>query len=158
MSNTVKAILIAFAIFTGYKLLQKFGLIKTAEESKQEANIKTATGSKRNAKGKEENPFNPLYVKGLIKSGAGKKVKLLPQAQINAFVTSVYDSKGYFKDNDSAVVSIFKKMETKSQVSQVSEAFSKKYGQDMATYLKFMDDENYNSVIETVNQMPTGLI
>lgn len=158
MNKYAQTILIAFALFAGYKLLQKFGLIKTAEESRQDTNIKQATGSKRNAKGKEQNPFNPLYLKGLIKSGKGHKVKLLGQAQLDAFVKSIYDSKGYFKDDDTVVVKIFKGIETKSQVAQISERFAKTYNQDMATYLKFMDDANYNTIIETVNQMPSGLI
>jgi hypothetical protein len=72
------------------------------------------------------------------------------------YAKQIYDSKGFFKDNDSAVINIFKKVNTKGDVAKIVIAFSEKYGQDVGEYLKFMDKDNYQLIFDYVNNMPEG--
>jgi hypothetical protein len=74
------------------------------------------------------------------------------------YAKQIYDSKGIFKDNDSAVINIFKQVTTKGDVAKIVMAFSQKYGQDVGEYLKFMDKDNYQLIFDYVNNMPSGFV
>lgn len=154
MNNKLIIVLALILVFASFKLMQKLGLIETSEQRK----ISQIKSGKRDATGMETNPLNPLFVTHLIKySPKGKRVKLLPQSAAAKIAGELYESKGLFKDDDSKAISLIKQLETQSQVSQVSQAFTKIYNKDLGTYLSFLDDNNYNSLIETVLSMPKGL-
>lgn len=74
------------------------------------------------------------------------------------YAKQIYDSKGFFKDNDSAVINIFKQVSTRGDVAKIVMAFSQKYGQDMGEYLKFMDKQNYQLIFDYVSNMPEGFV
>ena len=74
------------------------------------------------------------------------------------YAIQIYDSKGFFKDNDAAVIDIFKKVTTKGDVAKIVMAFSQKYGQDVGEYLKFMDRDNYQLIFDYVSNMPSGFV
>jgi len=74
------------------------------------------------------------------------------------YAKQIYDSKGIFKDNDSAVINIFKQVNTKGDVAKIVMAFSQKYGQDVGEYLRFMDKDNYQLIFDYVNNMPSGFV
>jgi hypothetical protein len=74
------------------------------------------------------------------------------------YAKQIYDSKGIFKDNDSAVINIFKQVSTRGDVAKVVLAFSDKYGQDVGEYLKFMDKDNYQLIFDYVKNMPSGFV
>jgi hypothetical protein len=74
------------------------------------------------------------------------------------YAKQVYDSKGFFKDNDSAVINIFKQVGTRGDIAKIVMAFSQKYSKDMGDYLKFMDKDNYQLIFDYVSNMPEGFV
>lgn len=84
--------------------------------------------------------------------------KIISNDVATEYAQQVYDSKGFFKDNDSAVINIFKKVATKGDVAKIVMAFSEKYSKDMGDYLNFMDKDNYQLIFDYVNNMPEGFV
>ena len=123
-------------LFLLFKLFQKFGFLPDKESRK----VSEAGATNLDRKGNEQNALNPAYVTDLINSaGKGKRIKLLPSATAEKYAQQIYDSKHFYGDTDSKTVLVFKNIKFKSQVSQVSDSFSKLFGQDLATFLDFLD-------------------
>ena len=77
-----------------------------------------------------KSPFNPSYWKSF------KKSILMPQYQADAKATAIHDAISFFGPDYAKILSIFKTLAYKTQVSQLSEVFSKKYKTDLLEYLK----------------------
>jgi hypothetical protein len=79
-----------------------------------------------------DNPFSPVYWKKF----QGKTVHLFNVDTTNRFVKRLYDSMGYFSDDESAVFSVFSQMKYKTQVSWISDQFNRTYKLDLFNFLK----------------------
>ena len=77
-----------------------------------------------------KSPFNPSYWKSF------PKAFLMTQVQADAKATAIYNSITYFGNDFPKILAIFKTIGYKTQVSQLSEVFSKKFNIDLLEYLK----------------------
>lgn len=108
------------------------------------------------------NAFDPKfwkYGKGKIQPNASL---LMPNQLARATATAIYNSFGYLNDSENKIISEFKKLKSKGQVSQVSSAFANSplsYG-DLAkktTYALtgYADNENDIKTLTTyINNLP----
>lgn len=126
---------------------QKFGLLPSAdsEKNKQKA-------------GDAEKFLNRDYLQKLIKgAAAGTKTKLLKQADAQHFAESIHDTKHLLKNNKVRLVSIFKTIPYRSQVSQVAEKFYSIYGEDLFTWLRDnYSDEILAAIFDAINTKEVG--
>ena len=132
-------------------LLQKVGIVKTAEDKLVES--QTNLGNSQNA-------FSPIFYKT---GPAG--TKLLTYAGSADLAKRIYEAMGYFTDDESAVYSVFRSLKTKSQVSFLAERFASIYGVDLLEYLKRgrnqfnpgsgMNTDELAVVLNIVNKLPS---
>lgn len=105
------------------------------------------------------NPFSPLFYK-YAPTGS----LLLTTAQQDNLSKRIYDALGVFADDESAIYSVFRSLKSQTQVSILSEYFSKKYKTDLLDYLKRgysswnyasgLSAEELNTVLSIVNALP----
>lgn len=122
-------------------LLQKFGVIKTTEEKKNETQISTNQTA-------FVNPFNPRYWTGV------KTPVILTQSSANSLAQKIYDAIGNVYDDENIVYGAFRQLKAKTQVSFLADVFFKKYSADLYNYLQ----RNLNaSELAIVNGIVNGL-
>ena len=173
-SNVKTAIQIALgaaALLAIYKLMQKFGLIQTASESKEEQATTQASGSSTEVD--FNNPmlsFNPNYFQTIIKDIKNKNNKAvvvldIQRGTLNYYDLSnqVYDAKGFFHDDNEKLYSVFRNIQTQFQLSNVAFYFNLKYKKDMLEYIKsFLNSDEIERVFDIVKNYPllkkTGII
>ena len=134
-------------------LLRKLGIQQSAQEQQQETQV-TTTSTSTNV----NNPFSPTFWQ---KGPAG--TKLLTVAYTTQLADRIYNALGYFSDDEAAVISVFRLMKTKSQVSWLSDIFQKKYQTDLFDFLRkgkgVMPEAGLNTselseIISIVNKLP----
>lgn len=172
--------LLIAAGLVGRKLLQTFGVLKTAEEQKNiEQSGAIVTGSELTpTKPDASNPalaFNPKYnnvliadynKKNNITTAAGMaatRQKFMPVdkskpaswgSQLFAIKTEIYNSKGLFNDDEQMLFNAFNKLRNQAQVSYISELFAKDK-RDLTTFLKsFLNDEEMAKLYRIVANKP----
>lgn len=120
--------------YAGYKTLQKLGLINTEQETKEE---------ETNAAVDEKNWAQPNFY---LKKPPGNKIKVLKtSAGASGIALLIYESYGYFNDNEEQMQGALKQLTYKEQYSQVAAAFFSKYAEDLTRFLKahFSESELY---------------
>ena len=134
---------IAAGIFLfGRKILQGIGLVETKEEKELEKNLAN--------KWLTPKPFNDFVKKTNFKIPAVFRMAVIPN-----FVAEVYESKGFFSDDEEKLFSLFRRLQSKMQVSALAHFFQKEYGRDMASYLdSFLNESEIARLIDIVNQKP----
>ena len=134
-------------------ILTKLGIQQTAAEQAEQQQV-TATDVATNA----ANPFSPLFWKA---SPSG--TYLLTVAVATDLADRIYNAMGYFYDDEAAVVSVFRQLKTKSQVSWLADIFQKKYKTDLFDFLKKgkgvmyqsgLNNAELNQIITIVNKLP----
>jgi hypothetical protein len=135
-NNSINDILPYIAIcgllLIGLPILRFTGLIKN--QSDVDANA-ILTG----------NAFDPKFWK---KGGAGTLI--LTDASAKFLAQSVYDSKGFFNDDEDKLYGVFKSLKTKSQVSYLADVFQHIYKRDMITYINSFMNNNELSVLKKI--------
>lgn len=173
-SNVKTAIQIALgaaALLAIYKLMQKFGLIQTTAEAKEEQATNKASGSSTEVD--FNNPmlaFNPNYFQTITADiqNKNKKAKVsfeLQKGLLNPYDLSnqVYDAKGFFHDDNEKLYSVFRNIQTQFQLSLVAFNFNLKYKKDLLEYIKsFLNSDEIERVFDMVKNYPllkkTGII
>jgi hypothetical protein len=108
-------------------ILKKLGIQQTQEQVEAQQSVNRIENTPN-----VNNPFSPVYWKQF----QGKKVHLFNNDTTNRFVKRLYDSMGYFSDDESAVFSVFTQMKYKTQVSWISDQFNRTYKLDLFNFLK----------------------
>lgn len=172
--------LLIAAGLVGRKLLQTFGVLKTAEEQKNiEQSGAIITGSELTpTKPDATNPalaFNPKYnniliadynKKNNITTAAGMvntRLKFMPvdktkptgwPSQLITVAKEIYNSKGLFNDDEQMLFNSFNKLRNQAQVSYIAEIFQKDK-RDLTTFLKsFLNDEEMAKLYRIVSNKP----
>lgn len=167
------------AFLAGKKLLQTFGVIKTAKEAEQEGNVITAeAGSVTQVT--SVNPSNPalalnpryhftivkdyLSKKGISKpSGEDLKKIYSPFPGSNLFYDTalqqiakqIWDSKGFFNDNEEQLFDAFQKARNQAQISYISGVFQRDYKRDLFSFLQgFLDQAELSKVYQIIKGKP----
>jgi len=172
--------LIIGAVLIGRKVLQSFGVLKTAEEQKNiEQSGAITYGSEtlpqKTDVTKPNLAFSPVYhnviiaeynKKNNIKSGIAlteTRQKFMPVdktkpkewvQQLDKIAKDIYDSKGLFNDNEEKVFNAFNLLKNQAQVSWVSGIFQRNK-RDLSTFLKsFLNDEEMAKLYRIVANKP----
>ena len=139
------AIVAVAGLFILNKTLQAVGLKDSPAEKNEQNNLsnKWLTG----------NPFVD-YV---------KKEKFKIPSQIENFVipsllNKIHDAKGFFNDDEEAVYTFFRELQSKMQCSAVAYYFRKEYNTTLTAYLStFLNAEEINKIVEIVNKKPKNV-
>lgn len=127
-----------FALFYfGRNILENLGLMSSRQE--QNALNQLAT----------DNYFNPNYWKQ--QPGA----LIITESYSRQFAEIIYNSYGYFNDDEAAIYGIFEQMKTKSQVSWLSMKFQQYYNKSLLEYLRsFLNDSELAKIAAIINKLP----
>jgi len=124
-------------------ILQKLGIEKTTEEREDLEAIKQIDFGKPN-----ENPFSGRLF--LVNMPVG--TILLTAASSLKLAEKIRGSFTNFGDNEQQVIGIFRQLKTQAQVSNIADAFFKKYSLDLWTFLKTGTPDS-----DVLSQYYTGL-
>lgn len=87
--------------------------------------------------------------------------KILTSAAVENMATDIYNSFGLFNDCEECVISIFKQLNYKTQVSYLSDYFYKKYGFDLLSFLRGgnypqdrLSDKDVNDINIFLSKLP----
>ena len=132
-------------LFLLYLVLTRFGLIKTTQaETKETEQL-------------FKNYFSPLYLPELMKRGG--RIQVFTQRDAENVAKSIYNAKGVFNDDETALYSAIKKFKYKSQISQTADKFSKIYNKDLAYYLStFLNSQELDRIYQYTDSLPSGKI
>ena len=160
-------------------MLQTFGVVKTKKEEEQEANaIQAETGSVTQSN--TVNPSNPslalnpryhftimmeyIKKKGKTKASAEdlKKVyspfpgsNIFYDVALQQIAKQIYDSKGFFNDNEEQLYDAFQKTKNQAQISYVSGIFQRDYKRDLFSFLqKFLAPDELSKVYQIIKGKP----
>jgi hypothetical protein len=134
-------------------ILTKLGIQQTAAQQQEEQNV-TQTDVATNA----ANPFSPLFWKQ-----GPRGTQLLTVGYATLLSDRIYNGMGYFYDDEAAIISVFRLLKTKSQVSWLADIFQKKYKTDLFDFLKKgkgimyqagLNNSELNQIISIVNKLP----
>jgi hypothetical protein len=106
--------------------------------------------------GSISSPWNPNFYKNYK-----GQILLLSNSFADMYVQGILNSVGWFQDDFSQVLGIFKQLKTQSQVSYLADRFARYSGQDLLTWLQgntYPNDrysaEEVNQLIDLVKQLP----
>lgn len=104
---------------------------------------------------KNENYFDPQYKDDLKRNNV--ILSLTPYGQ-KTYGQIIYNAKGFFNDDESAVYGVFRALKSKTQISYLSEWFFYTYKQDLKAYLQsFLNENEFGNVATICNKLPIGI-
>jgi len=140
------AIVVGGFIF-GRKLLEMFNFSDTKEEKKTTAD---ASALEKN------NYWNPSWANDTEK-GKYKNVMLLSSVTGDKLATDIYNSKGYFNDDEDALYGVFNALNYQTQVSSLAGWFYKKYKYDLYSYIKsFLNESELQQLKVLIDKKSLG--
>ena len=138
----IKAGVSIAGLFIVYKLLQKTGLLPSAESTQTAQNLQQL-----------ESASVWDYNKFLSTLPAG--AKLLTQSGAAAYVEDLWDATGTFNDDEEAIYGVFRAMKTQSQISALAKRFNQLKSKDLYGYLKdYLNEEELLNVKKIIDQKP----
>ena len=111
--------------------------------------------------GNIDNPFS--YRAFFAAIPKGKRYQLLTVASANTLSKNIYDSFGFFYDNEDEAKNVFRKLKTKSQVAFLAQTFSNLYKKDLLEYIKNgygpspaagLSTDDYDEILKLVDKLP----
>lgn len=163
VKNVLYIALGAGALLGMYKLFQKFGIIKTAEEEQSQLVTKKAGGDSTTIDSKNSFlSFNPNYWITIIKSFNSKKMKItmavqqiVSYSELVKMAEEVKNSYGYFHDDNEKLYNVFRTIQTQFQLSLLAYTFKEKYKKDMLAYMQsFMSESEMAGIYDIINNYP----
>lgn len=143
LKDNQNLIIYGVLIYIGYSkvikpILEKVGITKSDEEILIDNEVTNINS-----------PWNPNYYKQF----GSRAVLLITRASLNQYLATIWNSVGYFYDDFDAVMGVFKKLKTKTQVSQLVDEFNKRFNKDLLLWLKgdIWPSDRYS--VEQVNQL-----
>ena len=135
--------IIALIVFL---LLKRVGLIKDAAQRLAAKDKAESLANLQN-----EPSFNPNEYKSL---NLGLSF-LLPNSEANSKAKAIYNSFGFFNDDEEGLYSIFRSFTNKAQISQVSDAFTQLYEKDMLGVITdYLNASERAFLWNIINQIP----
>lgn len=130
-------------------ILQKLGVLKDKSQRviEEQQNLP-----------QKQNPFNPNFYKF-----APVGSKIITRQTANNLAKNLYDSFGYFYDDEAGITAVFSSLRTQSQVSFLADVFSQIYKEDILEFMKRgkglmpeagLSDSELSTIIDKVNRLP----
>lgn len=141
-NTLIKAGVTLAGLFIVYKILQKVGVLPSAESRKEEQSLQAL----ESANYWNYNDFLKTYPAG---------TRLLTQGGAAAYVEDLWNATGYFNDDEQKIYGVFRAMKTQSQVAALAKRFNELKSQDLYSYLKnYLNDEELLTVKKIIDQKP----
>jgi hypothetical protein len=141
-NTLIKAGISLAGLFIVYKILQKVGVLPTAESNQAAQNLQALESS---------NYWN--YNDFLAKAPGGHA--LLTQAGAAAYVEDLWDATGYFNDDEEKIFGVFRAMRTQSQIAALAKRFNQLKNKDLYGYLKdYLNETELLTVKKIIDQKP----
>lgn len=119
-------------------------------------NMFTSAGkkaSKNLSKLSRSNVFTEKFFQ-YIKTKYGNKWKDKYIYSLINSAKTIHDSKGLFKDNDSEAVAVIRSIQSKAELALISKVMRAMYGEDLPTYINFLDNDHINDVVYILERLP----
>lgn len=98
--------------------------------------------------------FIPNYLKDLLNDVKSKNLNPLEQTYA-ILCYKIYDSKGIFNDEEDSIYNSFQILNSKAQISYLSNTFSKIYNKDLLSYLKnFLNSDELTKIYQIIKNKP----
>jgi hypothetical protein len=134
-----------FLVVFGKKILEKIGLVDSKNDKELEKNL----GSKY---------LTPEPFLEFRKKTGFKIPTYVEDSLINGFVKRLYDSKGFFNDDEDNVYQIFRSAQSKLQVSCFAYYFNQIKGRNLVEYLSsFLNSDEIARIGEIIEKKPTTI-
>jgi asparagine N-glycosylation enzyme membrane subunit Stt3 len=141
-NTLIKAGVTLAGIYLVYKVLQKVGVIPTAEANQAAQNLQQLQAA---------NYWD--YNNFLATAPPGHS--LLTQAGAAAYVDDLWDATGTFNDDEEQIYGVFRAMKTKSQVAALAKRFNQLKSFDLYNYLEnYLNEEELLKVKGIIDQKP----
>jgi hypothetical protein len=141
-NTLIKAGISLAGLFIVYKILQKVGVLPTAESNQAAQNLQQLESS---------NYWN--YNDFLAKAPGGHA--LLTQAGAAAYVNDLWNATGYFNDDEESIYGVFRAMRTQSQIAALAKRFNQLKNKDLYGYLKdYLNEEELLTIKRIIDQKP----
>lgn len=153
--ETVKIGLLIAGAYLGYEyvikpVLEGVGLKDTADERDQE---KTQRQTENLAISKDY--WNPSFFR---KPPSGFQSLILTQAWADGLAAQIWNSAGWFNDDEEKIFGAFRQLDYRTQVSFLAARFFERYGKDLYTWLRdsVLNQAELNTVLQITNKLPNG--
>jgi hypothetical protein len=138
----IKAGISLAGLFIVYKLLQKTGLLPSAESNQAAQNLQALESS---------NYWN--YNDFLQKAPGGHA--LLTQAGAAAYVDDLWNATSFYSDDEEAIYGVFRAMRTQSQIAALAKRFNQLKSKDLYGYLKdYLNEAELLTIKNIIDQKP----
>lgn len=145
-NTLIKAGVTLAGIYLVYKVLQKIGVVPTAEANQAQQNLQALEAA---------NYWD--YNKFLSTAPAGHA--LLTQSGAAAYVDDLWDATGTFNDDEESIYGTFRAMKTQSQVAALAKRFNEIKGFDLYNYLEnYLNESELLKVKAIIDQKPKYFI
>jgi hypothetical protein len=154
-------------VYTGYKLMQKVGIIQTKEERDNANLLDDAASTSTEVKEKSIIAFSPSYRTSIVKAYTvkygnkgntafdTKKQLKFNDKEVIGIIKRLYDSEGTFNDDEDSLMSVFNDIQTQYQLSYISGIFKSVYNKDLLTYLNgFLNAKELSYIYAIVKNYP----
>lgn len=145
--------LTAFAYFGVVNpLLKKIGIKDDAQDKRNNNLISDLENQPAN-----KNYFNPNYYKQRVNN---KVAMVFTPASGDMLAKKIYDSAGFFNDNESEIYGAFRQCRFKAQVSFIAARFYLLYKKDLYLWLKkdVFNESEMISLLNITDPLPPGFI
>lgn len=144
--------LLAVGGFLVYKTLRGLGIVKSAEEKKEEQKIKSIdVGTFA--------PLSPLYYKNLLTKNKGYPIKILTSNNTKAYIANLLAAKGLINDDEAVIYRVFNSIPYQSQISYLAGQFNIKTNKDLNTYLTdILSDSEKIKLINIIESKQIGIM
>jgi hypothetical protein len=105
-------------------LLEAIGVKQSRDEIERQKDIDKATGT-----GGAGNPWNKDYWRA-------KPGPVIDNNTALGYAQTIYDSFGLFGDSEEQVISVFRRLQFKKDVSRIADVFNQAFGGDLLAFLK----------------------
>ena len=141
-NTLIKAGVTLAGIYLVYKVLQKVGVIPTAEANQAVQNLQQLQAA---------NYWD--YNNFLATAPPGHA--LLTQAGAAAYVDDLWDATSFYSDDEEQIYGVFRAMKTKSQVAALAKRFNQLKNFDLYNYLEnYLNEEELLKVKGIIDQKP----
>lgn len=124
------------------------------QESKEEGKADKLAITNKTQSAFSEDFYIKLLTQEHYKNTSDYLTKIsVSNAQLSHYVQTIYESKGWFNDDEDALYSVFRILKSITLVSIVAKSFNIKYNLNMYSYLStFLNVKEMNRILEIINK------
>lgn len=138
----IKGVATLAGIYLVYKVMQKIGVLPTAESTAAAQNLQQLESA---------NYWDYNKFLSTLPAGAA----LLTMSGAAAYVDDLWNATGYFNDDEQKIYGVFRAMKTQSQVAALAKRFNQLKAKDLYGYLsEYLNESELLKVKAIIDQKP----